>query len=229
LAGLHVHIGTQVTTTKAYADAVKLLVRVMCKLGKSGAHFEYLDIGGGFPSKGLQPVASLQPVPDIGEYAKVIGKTLTTETKAAGIERPQLIIEPGRILVNNAVSLLLKVIDVKTQGPLDDWLIVDGGINLVAEYLYKRDIRLVGKGGPSTEYNIAGPLCMQIDILGVGVTIPKTRPGAFLLLPDVGAYSLSLSQQFIRPRPAVVLIHDGKVELVRRPETTDDILKLDAW
>jgi diaminopimelate decarboxylase len=70
---------------------------------------------------------------------------------------------------------------------------------------------------------------MQLDVLGVNRELPVLKRGDFLAVLDAGAYSISLSQQFIRPRPPVVMVCEGGGRLVRRGETFEDIFRLDAF
>jgi len=74
--------------------------------------------------------------------------------------------------------------------------------------------------------NIYGPLCMNIDCIQVGTYLPPVRAGDILVIRNVGAYNFSQSMQFIRPRPAVVMITKDSVEYLRLPETTEYICQL---
>lgn len=79
---------------------------------------------------------------------------------------------------------------------------------------------------------VFGPLCMAIDIVRPSAMLPPLNPGDALVIRNVGAYNLTQWMQFIRLRPAVVMIHDGRPELIRRAETLDDIKgpeRLPAW
>jgi hypothetical protein len=69
---------------------------------------------------------------------------------------------------------------------------------------------------------------MLEDIIGLNRRLPKLQEGDILVIPDVGAYNISLSWQFIKPRPNICMIHKNGVELIRKTETVDDILRLDS-
>jgi diaminopimelate decarboxylase len=69
---------------------------------------------------------------------------------------------------------------------------------------------------------------MQIDLIRKGVTLPYTQTGDIITIQNVGAYNVSQSMQFIQPRPAIVLIDGGQVEVVRRSETYQDLKRLEV-
>jgi diaminopimelate decarboxylase len=120
----------------------------------------------------------------------------------------------------------------KIVGKNTKTVMVDGGINLVqfAPYYYHRILPVTDGGGRDREaVDICGPLCMQLDVLGVNRELPVLKRDAFLAFLDDGAYSISLSHQFIRPRPPVVMVDGGVGRLVRRGETFDDIFGLDVY
>jgi diaminopimelate decarboxylase len=70
---------------------------------------------------------------------------------------------------------------------------------------------------------------MQLDVLGVNRELPVLKRRDFLAVLDAGAYSISLSPQFIRPRPPVVLVDGGGGKLVRRGETFEDVFRSDMF
>ncbi len=233
LVGLHSHIATQVCDAEAHANLARSLIRTMRRLKSTVNSFEFLDIGGGFPECGLQSSSQLseQKILGIEHYARKISESILDECEKTGINPPRLIIEPGRYIVGDAAVLLVRVIASKKQGEGDNWLIVDGGVNVLAELPdLKRNIAFVGKKRRRTaEYNIGGPLCLSDDVLDLGVKLPISKEGTLLLINDAGAYSISLSLQFIKPRPPVALVHNSKIQIIRRAETFDDMLKLDIW
>jgi diaminopimelate decarboxylase len=110
------------------------------------------------------------------------------------------------------------------------WVITDAGLNLIPEAelnQYKIVPAVLRKGKPG-RVNIAGPLCFHEDVIRYGVKMSPIKEGDILAILDVGAYSISLSWQFIKLRGGVCLLCDGKHEMVRRPETVEDVLKLDT-
>jgi len=66
------------------------------------------------------------------------------------------------------------------------------------------------------------------DVIRYGIEMPPIKEGDVLVILDVGAYSVSLSWQFIKLRGGVCLLNDGKYEMIRRPETVEDVLRLDV-
>jgi diaminopimelate decarboxylase len=110
------------------------------------------------------------------------------------------------------------------------WVITDAGLNLIpeAELNRHRIVSAVVRRGKPERVNVAGPLCFHEDIIRCGIRMPPIREGDILAILDVGAYSISLSWQFIKLRGGVCLLCDGKYETIRRPETIEDVLRLDT-
>jgi diaminopimelate decarboxylase len=102
---------------------------------------------------------------------------------------------------------------------------VDAGIHLLPVSAYYRyEMSSNRDSTPTTEdVDVYGALCMQIDVLRKSVRLPVVQAGDILTIHKVGAYNFTQSMQFIYPRPAVVLLHDGRAEILRRRETYEDI------
>ena len=260
LNSIHVHLGTDIRSTTPYTHAVADVTRLMSLLKKSGIAIEFLDLGGGF-TKGnvgrwggmtfLQTVtkwltrfslgklqdridlskAIYAPAPTLDEYSSNICNKLKKEVEERDLPLPTLLLEPGRYLVNDTFTLLLSVVDLKESGK-EQWVMVDGGINL-APFLDIEAHRIFNaskKSSKHKEFKMGGPLCTERDILCRKAVIAPPEQGDLIEILDVGAYSVSLSWQFIRPRAPVVMITDnGEVKETRRRETAEDILKLDSF
>jgi len=232
LAGLHCHVGTYVTDLAIYRRAMEKLLQLAARIKESlGIELAYLDMGGGFPSANtlqtqLMPGETMTPTVD--QYAEAICDILAEKTKAFA-EPPRLILEPGRSVVDESMSLLSKVVAVKMRGNGSRFAIIDAGVNLLpTAYYYKHAVssdRDTSQG--MEQIDVFGPLCMQIDVIRKGATLPIVQTGDILTIKDVGAYNFSQSMPFIFPRPAVVLLQDETVEVLRRAETFDDIKGLE--
>lgn len=211
ITALHAHIGTNIMDPEEYTQVLNKLIRISDMLEKRGMDIKYLDIGGGFAT--TPQLMPYREPPSIEEYASAIN----IETDKT------IIIEPGRALVNPGVSLITRVVSIKKP-----WVFVDAGTNLLpsAPYLY-HNIRALKQGSRQEEYDIAGPMCYDADVLGVGRMLPELEVGDILVIEDAGAYSVSMSTQFMMPRPPVVLLDNGKTSLIRRRENIEDILRLD--
>jgi diaminopimelate decarboxylase len=82
---------------------------------------------------------------------------------------------------------------------------------------------------PAATYRVAGKHCESGDVLIDGVELPEPRRGDLLAVPATGAYTLGMASNYNGvPRPAAVLVGDGRPELIRRRETIDDLLALEV-
>jgi len=230
--GFHIHLGTQQLGVTPYLKAIEMLVKLAERvLRSSGLQTEVLDLGGGFPASGIREITSETKrgvQVSLRRYAAEISKYLQQKVEDRGLLKPMMIVEPGRAIVSSPVILLTKVVAKKNATPARDWIIVDAGLNVLPEaeyYVHQMRPSVTRTGGGLV--NVAGPLCMAEDCLGFGRRLGNVKEGDIIAVLDAGAYSLSLSWQFVKPRPAVCLLHRDKVKLIRRRETIRDVLSLD--
>jgi len=229
LNGIHAHIGTFIMEPKAYATASKKMIEMMRKIKKEfEINIEYIDLGGGFPSMNRLKGSYLPPevsIPNISEYAEAICDTFLEELNPD--EYPLLYLETGRALVDEAGYLITTIDSVKRLPDGTRSYIIDAGVNILYTsywYNYKVEIDRQVYGGYESSV-VYGPLCMNIDVVLENVSLPMLNKGTRLILSPMGAYNITQSMQFIRYRPAVVLImEDGSVEVIREADTLEDIV-----
>jgi len=226
--GLHSHIGTFIIDPSAYGRQVEKMVKFGYEIeAECGWRMEYIDIGGGFPSrsrlKGSYHAAEVM-LPSIDEYAEMICDTLWATLKPG--HRPKLIIESGRAVVDEAGSLITSVCGTKRLPDGTRAYVMDAGVNLLfTSFWYRFDIALdrhiPGQAEPSVIY---GPLCMNIDVVDEKISLPPLSRGHRLVISTVGAYNNTQWLQFIEYRPNVVLVtQTGDVELIRSAEDLSDL------
>ncbi len=231
VAGLHIHAGTYLTETGIYTRAMSGLIQLAQQIEKFlDAKIEYLDLGGGYASANTlqnQMLPGELTCPTFEQYADQICTPLLGQLRRLK-GKPKLILEPGRALVDESMVLLTTVVSTKRLGDGKKGVIVDAGVNLLpTSYYFKHDLAAAENlEVTSEEVNIYGPLCMQIDVLRTGVRMPPLQKGSVVVVKNVGAYNFVHSLQFIFPRPAVVLVHDGQTDLLVQAETGNDILRL---
>jgi len=227
--GLHAHLGTQVGSTRPYKRLIKYMVGVSKELKeKYGLITYFMNIGGGFSVPSLPPLHTKHKISKPNEFAEAIATTLKTEIAKHGLELPYLVLEPGRILVSSPIVLLLKVIAIKSLQNVGKIILVDGGLNILpeSEYYQYKIVPVVIRGSSKTRAQIAGPLCMQEDVIGRDRILSPIKQNDILAVLDAGGYSATLSWQFIKTKPAVVLIgSDDKTRLIRKAESTADALR----
>lgn len=227
LMGLHCHIGTFMLSTDAYRQAVKKLADLAwrCKTELS-TPLQYLDLGGGFPS-GNTLRGSFLPgtdaVPSVDEFAEAITSQLI-ELGYGTQEIPKLILESGRVLVDDAGYLLSTVVATKRLSDGRRATILDAGVNLLfTSFWYDHAISPAQEFTPHTEdMAIYGPLCMNIDVLRQSTNLPLLNRGDQVVIQRTGAYNMTQWMQFIHMRPNVVMIdEEGQPHLIREAETLE--------
>lgn len=228
LKGLHTHIGTFILAPEAYGVAATKLSVFAREVGdRFGLEMEYLDLGGGFPSRSHLKGTYLPPdvaVPPIDRYAEAVTDALYANLPPGVF--PRLILETGRALIDEAGWLISTVFATKRLPDGRRAYVVDAGLNdLFTSFWYRFTIEVgrevQGMNEPSL---VNGPLCMNIDVLDEGVLLPPLRRGDRLIFSPVGAYNVTQWMQFIEYRPPVVLVgEDGSVELIREREDLTDI------
>jgi diaminopimelate decarboxylase len=151
-----------------------------------------------------------------------------------GLAAPSLILEPGRSLVSRAGVTLYTVGVVKKASAATTYVTIDGGMSdnpRPAMYNARYTALLANRADEAPEgvYAVAGKHCESGDVLIERVELPAPRRGDLLAVPVTGAYTLSMSSTYNAvPRPAAVLVADGQARLIRRRETVDDLLALEA-
>lgn len=120
----------------------------------------------------------------------------------------RLCLEPGRWLCHSNMHILVTVIDVKGE----DIVITDAGTNAIGwERLENDYFPVINLSHPSLEEhscNVLGSLCTPHDVWGYSYHGSSIETGDRLLIPNQGAYTYSLRQEFIKPLPKVVLADD---------------------
>jgi len=222
LGGLHTHIGTFILEPAAYGRATAKLRDFATTIRETlGVDVTHLDLGGGFASNNTLAAQyhSGALVPPIAEYADAI----TRELQDA---RWPLLIETGRALIDDAGTLLTSVIATKRLSTGRRAIVIDAGVNLLfTAWWYRLGVSPARAADAFVEdTTIYGPLCMNIDCVRESVPLPDLRPGEHLAIHPAGAYTLTQSMQFIKLRPACVLVSEaGEPELIRRAEVLDDL------
>jgi diaminopimelate decarboxylase len=173
-----------------------------------------LDLGGGFP-----------PAPAVGAHAAAVADAL----RGTGFDG-RLMLEPGRALVSDAVTLAFSVVAIKRLDDGSRCVVVDAGTNLLPGTLWSwpRIETADARERPSTPALVSGPLCLNVDVLHPAAALPDVEPGEALLVRDAGAYQQAQSTRFGDLQPAVLAREDGRWRVCRRRETLDDLLAGDV-
>jgi diaminopimelate decarboxylase len=227
IEGIHMHIGSQILDPGVYGEAALKLMNVVCDIKKKlGVDLRFIDIGGGFGIKYREDDRYISP----GEFANVIFKEIDRAVEECALRRPEVFIEPGRFLVGDSTVLLTTVNTVK-ETPYKKFIGVDAGFNtLVRPALYKAYHEAVVANKMEKEakevVTIAGNVCESGDLLANNRSLPKIEEGDIIAFLDAGAYGLVMASQYnLRPRPAAVLVSNGRWILIRKRETFEDLIE----
>jgi diaminopimelate decarboxylase len=230
LEGLHVHVGSQLADVRAHLLAIELLAefaaRCRDELGWAPAT---VDIGGGFGIRYVEEEAE----PALEELLRMVAEAVERDWMMRGLPAPRLILEPGRSLVGPAAFTLYRVGAVKRAGERR-YVAIDGGMSdnprpQLYQARYAAPLANRAAEEPAGEFTVAGMHCESGDVLIERAALPEPRRGDLLAVPATGAYTLSMASNYNGvPRPAAVLVRDGGARLLRRRETIDDLLALEA-
>ena len=219
--GLHVHIGSQITTLAPLAKAAAAAAALGRELVAEGVPLEQLDFGGGL---GISYDGS--PVPAAGDYVRA----LVAAAKGSGLA---MAIEPGRSIVGPAGVLLSTVVDVKHVPGGRRFVVLDAGMTeLMRPALYGAYHRiepLLRRAGAEVACDVVGPICESTDCFARDRMLPPLEVGDLVAVRDVGAYGAVLGSTYLRrPLPPEALVDGAAWTTIRRRQTLDELLQLEA-
>lgn len=219
VTGLHMHTGSEILDAGVFVAGAEIMYQAAGEF----RDLEFLDFGSGFKV----PYKSDQPGTDIEALGARMTESFRQFCKDYGREL-EIWFEPGKYLVSEAGVLLVKTNVVK-QTVSTTFAQVDSGQNHLIRPMfynaYHRIENLSNPGGTPRVYSVVGYIC-ETDTLGWDRQVPEVREGDVLGLFNAGAYGFQMSSNYnSRPRPAEVLVEDGKARLIRRRETLDDLLR----
>ena len=229
LIGIHAHIGSQIFELDPHKDLAKVMVEVYQLAINLGHHIKDINVGGGL---GIRYVDSDDP-PSIDSWVSTISKSLTQACHHADLKLPRLICEPGLSLVATAGVTLYTLGSRKTIPGLRTYLSIDGGMSdnprpITYQSLYTACLAHLPNGSRDEKVTIAGKHCESGDVLLKDFAIPKTSSGDVLVVFSTGAYNSSMSSNYNRiPKPAAVLVHNGRSDLIQKREQPEDLLRYD--
>ena len=214
IEGVDCHIGSQLTETRPFMDALDRVLNLIDLLSDMSISINHLDLGGGL---GIQYRDETPPLP--AEYAKALSAKLEGRDL-------QILIEPGRAIAGNAGILVTQVEFIKSNDE-KRFAIVDAAMNdLMRPALYsawQEIIPVTIKKGDSQRYDIVGPICETGDFLGKDRDL-IIEAGDLLAVRSSGAYGFTMSSNYnTRPRVAEIMVDGDKVHVVRERETIESL------
>jgi diaminopimelate decarboxylase len=222
--GVSCHIGSQLTDTAPFVEALAKVKAFVGRLRDQGISIRYLDLGGG-----LGITYNDEEPPHPHAYAEAL------RAEMEGMDCT-LILEPGRVIVGNAGILVTEVQYTKINGGGErakEFVIVDAAMNdLTRPSLYGayHEIQpVVRTDAPRRTVDVVGPICETGDFLARDRELPEVGQGDLLAVMSAGAYGFTMASNYnSRPRPVEVLVSGSEVHIIRRREDYDDLIRGEA-
>jgi diaminopimelate decarboxylase len=221
VAGVSVHIGSQITDVAPFAEAIARVADLIRDLRSDGHKIDYVDTGGGLGIDYQKP--STKFADDVAKYARAVSGPLR------GLNL-HLLLEPGRSIVGPSGVLLTYVL-YKKENDGKRFLIVDAAMNdLIRPALYGAYHQIVpviqSKELAATKeiVDVVGPVCESGDFFARDREMPQIEEGDLLAILDAGAYGMALASNYnTRPRPAEILVSGKSAKVIRRREKVREL------
>ncbi|MEM0950832.1 MAG: diaminopimelate decarboxylase [Cyanobacteria bacterium P01_H01_bin.74] len=232
LKGLHAHIGSQIFETKPYEDLIEIMMNIYYNIREqyNGLILEDIDLGGGI---GICYTGQDDP-PKVPDVLKAMTAKLASYSKKLNYPLPRLLLEPGRSMIATAGVTLYTVGSFKAlPNHNKKYVAVDGGMgDNIRPALYQANYsaQIANKCGLPIEESITlvGKYCESGDVLINDLPVPQVETGDTVVMFSTGAYGASMASNYNRfPRPASVLVTNGKAHLITARETYDTIIQQD--
>jgi diaminopimelate decarboxylase len=228
VAGLHVHVGSQLLDTHAVRMTVEWLAAfaAACRAELDWAP-RVVDVGGGL---GVRHVDD-EEAPTVAEFVGEVRGRVERAWELHGLPLPRLVLEPGRSLVGRAGVTLYRVGVVKRSSETTTLIAVDGGMsdNPRPQLYGARYAALLANRAAEpadNPYAVTGKHCEE-EVVIRRALLPAARRGDLLAVPATGAYTLAMGSNYnLVPLPGAVAVADGRARPIRRRQTVEDVL---AW
>ncbi len=221
VAGVSVHIGSQITSVAPFGAAMERVAELLRALKSDGHRIGYVDAGGGL---GIRYDA--QELPEFAEHARDFARAVTRPLRGSGVH---LLLEPGRSIVGPAGALVVRVLYRKSNNG-KSFVVVDGAMNdLIRPALYGAyheivAVRARAKDGEAVD--VVGPICETGDFFARDRVLPRVEEGEWLAILDTGAYGMSITSNYnTRPRAAEVLVEGKRARVIRKRESFEDLVR----
>ena len=222
VVGIDCHIGSQITTTEPYLDAMDRVLELVTSIEAAGIPIEHIDFGGGL---------GINYNDDVPPQADALWQQLLAKIDAHGFGDKKLMIEPGRSLVGNAGVCVTEVLYIK-PGEQKNFCIIDAAMNdLPRPAMYQAFHAIVPlsiTGKPAATYDVVGPVCESGDWIGRDREL-NVVAGDHVAVLSAGAYCMSMASNYnTRGRAAEVLVDGDKAHVIRQRESAQDQMRGEA-
>jgi diaminopimelate decarboxylase len=226
IAGVSVHIGSQITDVAPFAEAVARVADFVRELRADGHNVDYVDTGGGLG------IAYQEPEPKFEDYVAKYARAVTNPLRGLNVH---LLLEPGRSIVGPAGALVTSVI-YRKENDGKRFLVVDAAMNdLIRPALYgayheivpvvqSKDLQSKDSSVKKETVDVVGPVCESGDFFARDRELPRVEEDELLAILDAGAYGMVLASNYnTRPRPAEVLVSGKSSKVIRRREKAREL------
>ena len=227
LMGFHYHVGSQLLENTSHLAALDISLNLMKEVkAELGFETKELNVGGGM---GIHYVDG-EVRTNVKDFMGPMMERLNAKCKEYDLLVPQVTMEPGRWIVGEAGITLYTIGSIKEIPDVRTYVGIDGGMpDNPRPILYeaKYDAVVANKMDMAKEdtVTIAGKCCESGDILIWDLKVPKLESGDTLAVMSTGAYNYSMASNYNRiPRPAVVMVKDGKDRVIVERETYEDLI-----
>ncbi|BDF72596.1 diaminopimelate decarboxylase [Oscillospiraceae bacterium] len=227
LMGFHFHIGSQLHARDGYLKALEVMLKLV-RDARAQFAFETkeLNVGGGFgityTNEERKPYAY---------YLDPIMERMESFFRDLGVKRPNVVIEPGRSIVGEAGMSLYTVGAIKDIKGVRKYVSVDGGMTdnirpALYQAVYTGILANRAEERAAETVTVCGKCCESGDVLVRDIALPEAKPGDLFAMFSTGAYGYSMASNYnLNPLPAVVLVREGRDELIVRRQSYDDMLQ----
>lgn len=231
IKGVQAHVGSQIFDVAPFVAAAELGLDLAVRIrDEHGVTIEELDVGGGL---GIAYVEGDDP-PAIDEAMGAVARATAEGARSRGLPLPRLLVEPGRAIVGTAGCTVYEISTVKRHDGGKQYYLVDGGmadnprpITYGAQYTCDA-VKPPAQATAPRSWVLAGKACEEGDVLIREAALPDLRAGDRVVVWTTGAYCFAMASNYNRqPRPAMVLVEDGRAALIRARETYEDLLARD--
>ena len=233
LKGLHCHIGSQIFDIKSFILALDKMTDYYSFIKTElGYEFEVLNLGGGFGIFYSGDDKKIVPQ-DYYDFVKIIANNLKTMLVSKNLNKPYLILEPGRSIVGEAGTTLYTAGRIREIKDVKNYIAVDGGMFENPRFaLYQAKYTIIAptklNEKPNTCYTIAGKCCESGDIIAENCMLPKINEGDLIAVLSTGAYNYSMASNYNRNLvPPVVLISNKQAKYIVKPSSYEDVCRND--
>ncbi len=230
LTELHCHIGSQIFDIDPFVKAAEVMMDFIGQIKRETGHLvTELNLGGGY---GIKYTENDNPVP-YDNYMAAVSKAVKAKAAENDIPVPFIYMEPGRSVVGEAGITLYTVGGRKEIPNVRTYVSVDGGMTDNIRYaLYESEYTVVNAGKadqkPNEKVTVAGKCCESGDLIQKDAPVADVQVGDTLAVLSTGAYNYSMASNYNRnPRPAIVMVKDGKARLIVKRESYDDLVAND--